>query len=312
MKNVTLRQIRIFSSAAKHSSFARAAEELSLTAPAVSMQIKELEQEIGAPLFSRIGRRVELTSAGEYFWVFARKIQATLTEADSVMQKLRGSESGTLRIGLVSTAKYSIPRMMGLFRDDHPNIQIRLDIGNRDQLIAKLRDGEIDLAVMGRPPKNLDTRAEVFAHHPHAFIAHPKHPLGPYTGIQASALNHEEMISREEGSGTRVIMERFLDQHRLKPSITMEMASNETIKQAVIAGLGISFVSLHTVGLEIEHGQLIILDIENTPVLRAWHVVALANRHLSPAAEAFRYFMLERGAQLLAEQFPHFQSLPNP
>jgi len=309
MKNLTLRQIRIFSSAAKHSSFARAAEELSLTAPAVSMQIKELEQEIGAPLFSRVGRRVELTSAGEYFWVFARKIQSTLSEADSVMQKLRGSESGTLRIGLVSTAKYSVPRMMGLFREDHPNIQIRLDIGNRDQLVTKLRDGDIDLAVMGRPPKNLETRAEVFAHHPHAFIANPKHPLAQYTGILASALNNEELISREEGSGTRVIMERFLEQHRLKPSITMEMASNETIKQAVIAGLGISFVSLHTVGLEIEHGQLIILDIENTPVLRAWHVVAMSNRHLSPAAEAFRYFMLERGAQLLAEQFPHFQSL---
>lgn len=307
MKNLTLRQIRIFAAAARHSSFARAAEELHLTAPAVSMQIKELEDEIGSPLFSRVGRRVELTSAGEYFWMFARRVQATLAEADSVMQRLKGAETGTLRIGLVSTAKYSIPKMLGLFRQDHPGIQIKIDVCNRDRLLELLRDGEIDLAVMGRPPKHLDTRAEVFAHHPHAFVAWPKHPLAQHTGIGSNALNSEEIISREEGSGTRAIMQAFFESHRVHPHITMEMASNETIKQAVIAGLGISFVSLHTVGLELEHGQLVVLDIEDTPVLRAWHVVALSNRHLSAAAEAFRYFMLEHGARLLSEQFPNLQ-----
>ena len=307
MKNLTLRQLRIFASAARQASFARAAEELHLTAPAVSMQIKELEQELGTDLFARIGRRVELTSAGEYFWVFVRKILSTLTEAESVMQRLQGAQTGTLKIGLVSTAKYSIPRMLGLFREEHPGVQIRIDVCNRDQLLTRLRDGEIDLAVMGRPPKHMDTRAEVFAHHPHAFVASPKHHLAQHKNIRAGALNSEELISREEGSGTKVIMQSYIEQHRLNPPITMEMASNETIKQAVIAGLGISFVSLHTVGLEIEHGQLVVLDIEDTPVLRAWHVVALAQRHLSPAAEAFRYFMLERGAELLSEQFPNLQ-----
>jgi len=309
MKNLTLRQIRIFSSAARLASFARAAEELHLTAPAVSMQIKELEQEIGTELFARIGRRVELTSAGEYFWVFARKILSTLTEAESVMQRLQGAQTGTLKIGLVSTAKYSIPKMLGLFREEHPGVQIKIEVFNRDRLLSRLRDGEIDLAVMGRPPKHMDTRAEVFAHHPHAFIASPRHHLAKHQGIRASALNSEELISREEGSGTRVIMQSYIEQHRLNPPISMEMASNETIKQAVIAGLGISFVSLHTVGLEIEHGQLVVLDIEDTPVLRAWHVVAMTQRHLSPAAEAFRYFMLERGAELLADQFPNLQDI---
>jgi DNA-binding transcriptional LysR family regulator len=309
MKNLTLRQIRIFSSAARHNSFARAAEELHLSAPAVSMQMKELEDELGTPLFGRVGRRIELTSAGEYFWVFAKKIHGTLCEAETIMQKLRGSESGTLKIGLVSTAKYSVPRMLGLFREAYPGVQIRLDVCNRHQLSERLRDGEIDLAVMGRPPRHLDTRAEIFAHHPHAFISSPKHPLAKKKHIRPSVLNGEEMISREEGSGTRAIMREFLEQHRLNPPITMEMSSNETIKQAVIAGLGISFVSLHTVGLEVEHGQLAVLDVDETPVLRAWHVVALAQRHLSPAAEAFRYFMLERGAQLLAEQFPTLQDL---
>ena len=309
MKNLTLRQLRIFASAARHASFAKAAEELHLSAPAVSMQIKEMEEEIGLPLFSRIGRRVELTSAGEYLLVFARKVQGTLSEAESVMQKLKGSETGSLRIGLVSTAKYSVPRMLGLFRERHPGVQIRLDICNRDRLIELLRQGEIDLAVMGRPPKHLDTRAEVFAQHPHAFIASPRHPLADREHIRAEALNNEEMISREEGSGTRVIMKAYMEAHRLRPPITMEMSSNETIKQAVIAGLGISFVSLHTVGLEVEHGQLVVLDIEDTPVLRAWHVVAMAHRNLSPAANAFRDFMLKNGAKLLAEQFPNLQSL---
>ncbi|MFZ9346875.1 MAG: Hsp70 family protein, partial [Burkholderiaceae bacterium] len=158
MKNLTLRQVRIFAAAARLSSFARAADELHLTAPAVSMQIKELEEEIGSPLFSRVGRRVELTSSGEYFLVFARKILTTLNEAESVMQKLKGGQAGTLKIGLVSTAKYSVPRMLGLFREEHPGVQIRIDVCNRDQLLELLRDGEIDLAVMGRPPKHLDTR----------------------------------------------------------------------------------------------------------------------------------------------------------
>ncbi len=311
MKNITLRQIRIFSSAARHSSFARAAEELHLTAPAISMQIKELEEEVGSPLFTRAGRRVELTSAGEYFWVYAKRMLGTIAEAESVMGKLRGTESGQLKIGLVSTAKYSIPRMLGLFREEHPGVQIQLNVCNREELVKLLRDGEIDLAVMGRPPKHLDTRADAFAHHPHAFIASPRHRLAKVSGILAESLTGEELISREDGSGTRAIMEHYLTQHRISPPITMEMSSNETIKQAVIAGLGISFVSLHTVGLEIEHGQLTVLDVEDTPVLRAWHVVSLTQRNLSSAAEAFRYFMLERGAQLLDQQFPNL-STSNP
>ena len=307
MKNLTLRQFRIFAAAAKHNSFARAAEDLHLSAPAVSMQIREMEQEVGAPLFARVGRSVELTSAGEYLLVFAKKIQLTLKEAEAVMQKLKGAETGTLAIGLVSTAKYFLPQMLGLFREEHPGVQIRIEVRNRQQLIALLRDGDIDLAVMGRPPKELDTRAEMFAHQPHAFIASPKHPLSKLDSILASALNDEELISREEGSGTRVLMRQFIAHHRLNPSITMEMSSNESIKQAVIAGLGISFVSLHTVGLETERGKLAILPIENTPVIRTWHVVALTQRNLSPAAEAFRYFTLERGAKLIEQQFPHLQ-----
>lgn len=308
MKNLTLRQIRIFAAAAKHSSFARAAEELHLTAPAVSMQIRELEEEVGTALFDRVGRRVELTSAGEYLLVFAKKLQLTLKEAEAVMERLKGTQTGSLAIGLVSTAKYFVPKMLGAFRVENPGVQIRIEIRNREQLTTLLRDGEIDLAVMGRPPRDLDSRAEPFAGHPHAFIASPDHPLAKYSNIAATAINQQELISREEGSGTRAVMKDFLDQYRLSPSVTMEMSSNETIKQAVIANLGISFVSLHTVGLETQHGELVVLDIEGTPVARTWHVVALSHRNLSPAAEAFRYFMLERGADFLQENFGHLLS----
>ena len=308
MKNITLRQIRIFASAARHSSFARAAEELHLTAPAVSMQIREMEEEPGVALFARIGRRVELTSAGEYFLVFARRVLSTLSEAESVMQRLKGAKTGSLKIGLISTAKYFLPKMLGAFRKEHEGIQIRIEVRNRDQLIELLRGGEIDLAIMGRPTRHLDTRAEVFASHPLAFIAPLNHRLAKHREIHTSALDTEELIIREDGSGTRYVMEKFFEQHKISPPVTMEMSSNETIKQAVSAGLGISFVSLHTVGLETAHGQLAILDIEDTPVMRSWHVVALNQRNLSPAAEAFRYFMLERGAELLADQFPHLQS----
>ncbi len=308
MKNLTLRQIRIFSSAARHRSFARAAEELHLTAPAVSMQIREMEAELGVALFARIGRRVELTSAGEYFLVFARRVLSTLNEAESVMQRLKGAKTGSLKIGLISTAKYFLPKMLGVFRREHEGIQIRIEVRNRDQLIELLRGGEIDLAIMGRPPRHLDTRAEVFASHPLAFIAPASHRLVHQREIHTSVLETEDLIIREDGSGTRYVMEKFFEQHKISPPVTMEMSSNETIKQAVAAGLGISFVSLHTVGLETAHGQIAILDMEDTPVMRSWHVVALTQRNLSPAAEAFRYFMLERGAELLAEQFPHLQS----
>lgn len=303
MKNLTLRQIRIFICAVKHMNFSKAAEELHVTAPAVSLQIKEMEEDIGVSLFLREGRRVELTSAGEYFLLYARRIMSTLKEASDTMDRLKGQDARILKIGLVSTAKYFVPKILAQFKQEYPKVQIRLEVRNRQQLVELLREGEIDVAVMGRPPQEIDTRVEAFADHPHAFIASPDHKLASMDNISPKQLNQFELITRELGSGTRHIMETFLAEHEASPVVSMEMSSNESIKQAVMAKLGISFVSLHTVGLELENRQIAVLDIQDTPVIRTWHVVALSKRNLSQAAEAFRYFMLDKGGQLLNEMF---------
>ncbi len=307
LKNLTMRQLRIFQSAARHGSFSKAATELSLTAPAISMQIKELESDIGVELFARIGRRVELTTAGEYFLVYAKRIASNLRDAELTLSKLRGNEAGLLKIGLVSTAKYFIPELLRRFRDEHFGLQVKLEVRNRDQMVELLRDAEIDIAIMGRTPADMDTRVEPFAAHPHAFIASPRHPLAGQQGLAPEVLNQMELISRESGSGTRAIMERFLRERGLTPRVSMEMSSNESIKQAVMADLGISFVSLHTVGLEVHYGKLVVLDIDQTPISRAWHVVALNRANHSQAAEAFRYFVLEHGAAILNELYTEFQ-----
>jgi DNA-binding transcriptional LysR family regulator len=294
MKNVTFRQLRVFAEVAKLLSFARAAEALHLTPPAVTMQVKELEAAVELPLFHREGRRVALTTAGEYFVVYARRLLATLKEAGDVMARLRGVEAGTLGVGLVSTAKYFVPRLLARFRDEHPNIDVRLAVAqNRQQLVELLQAGEVEMAVMGRPPKELALRSEAFAAHPLVIVAPPGHPLAALEHLSARALEPQRFIVRERDSGTRAAMEAYFRQHHIDPPAAMEMPSNETIKQAVIAGMGLAFLSLHTLGLELKAGVLRRLDVEGTPVMRTWNLVHAQGRTLSPAAEAFRYFMLE-------------------
>lgn len=303
MKGVSLRQLRVFASVARHLSFARAAEELHLTQPAVSMQVKDLEAAVSLPLFERAGRGVRLTTPGEYFLVYTRRVLSTLKEADTVMSGLRGLQTGRMTIGMVSTAEYFLPRLVARFRAEHPAVQMRLAVGNREQLVRQLRENEVDLAVMGRPPRDLDTRGEPFAAHPLSIIASPEHKLAGRRAIAPKALENEEFIVREPGSGTRAAMEHFFRDERISPPFAMEMTSNETIKQAVIANMGLAFVSLHTVGLELEAGQLVALRIAGLPIVRRWHVVNIQGKPLAPAAEAFRYFMLEQAEPLLAAQF---------
>lgn len=304
MKNATFRQLRVFNEVARQLSFAKAARALHLTPPAVTMQVKELEAQIGLPLFERSGRQVSLTTPGEYMLVYARKLLAVLKDAEDAAARLKRAEAGTLAIGMVSTAKYFLPRLLAEFRREHPHVEIRLAEGNREQLVRLLQANEVDIAVMGRPPRELATRAEPFAAHPHVFVAAPSHPLAQGEGrLDVEALRSHEFIVREEGSGTRAAMEAFLADARLEPRIAMAMSSNETIKQAVMAGMGVSFLSLHTLQLELEKGLLVVLDVEGAPVLRAWNVVHTLAKMLSPAAEAFRYFMLEHGEGFLARHF---------
>jgi DNA-binding transcriptional LysR family regulator len=303
MRAATLKQLRAFCAVTRHRSFAGAAEELHLTPPAVTMQIKELESVVGLPLFDRGARAATLTMSGEYLLVYARRVLGTLKEAEDAMARLRGAQSGRITIGMVSTAKYFLPRLLARFRAEHRGVEMKLAVGNREQLVRQLHDNEVDLAVMGRPPRELDTRAEPFAVQPHAVVASPEHPLARQRGIPPSALGAEEFIVREPGSGTRAAMEQFFREHHLAPPQVMEMTSNETIKQAVIANMGLAFLSLHTAGLEIAAGHLVVLDVVGLPLLRRWHIVNVRGKPLSPAAEALRDFVLQQGEALIAAQF---------
>jgi len=300
--NITFRQLRVFLEVAQQGSVTRAAEALHLTVPAVSMQLKEVESQVGLQLFDRSGRSIGLSTAGEYFVVHAKRLLAALRDAENAMGRFKRLESGLLTVGMVSTAKYFVPRLLAQFRDDHPGIDVRLVVtANREALLARMETGDVDISVMGRPPRELAARSEAFAAHPLVFVCPPGHELLRVGHPPVSALAPFPFIVREHGSGTRNAMEHFFVEHRFEPRITMEMGSNETIKQAVMAGMGVSFLSLHTVGLELKTGLLRLLDVEGTPVMRTWHVVHLQSKVLSPAAEAFRYFLIERGEAMLAE-----------
>jgi DNA-binding transcriptional LysR family regulator len=303
MKNATFRQLKVFNEVARHLSFIRAAENLHLTPPAVTMQIKELEGHVGAPLFERRGKQVSLTTTGEYMLVYARKILSTLKDAEDAAARLQRAEAGVLTIGLVSTAKYFMMKMLAEFRKKHPGVELKLALGNRDQLVQMLQNNEVDIAVMGRPPKELQTRAEPFAAHPHVFIAAPGHALTKQAQLTPEDLRLYDFIVREVGSGTRVAMEKFMADAKVEPRLNMQLKSNEMIKQAVMAGLGLGFISLHTIGQELSQGLIEILPVDGSPVVRAWNVVHTQSKMLSPAAEAFRYFILENGEAHLARQF---------
>ena len=305
MKNVTLRQLRVFASVARHQSFARAADELSLTPPAVSMQVKELEAQVGLPLFDRSRRHVGLTTVGEYVLAHTRRVLAVMRDAEDMVANLRGLQGGELDVGMVGTAEYFLPRLLAEFRREHPGIDIRLQVAsNRSQLVALMQQGDVELAIMGRPPTESATRAEPFALHPHVLVTAVDHPFTRLEQVPAAALAEEGFIMREPGSGTRAALDHFMHACRIMPRMVMQMSSNEAIKQAVMAGMGISLLSLHTIGLELRHRLIATPEVEGMPVMRRWHVVNNLAKTLSPAAEAFRYFILERGESFLAEQFP--------
>jgi DNA-binding transcriptional LysR family regulator len=305
LRALSLRQLRSFVEVSRAQSVGRAAQELHLTQPAVSMQIRDLEAAVGLPLFERMGRGLHLTTTGEYFLVYARRILATLKEAEDTIARLRGLKGGRVVIGMVSTADHFLPRLLARFRGEHPGIEIRLQLGNREQLVQALHANEVDLAVMGRPPAELGARAEPFAAHPLGVVASLSHPLARKRGLLPAVLAQEPFIVREPGSGTRAAMEEFFAAHHLAPQAIMQMSSNETIKQAVLADMGLAFLSLHTVAQELASRQLRALDVEGLPLMRRWHIVSQQARALSPAAEAFRYFVLEEGERLLSTLFRH-------
>ncbi len=299
MRNVTLRQMRVFTTVARHLSFTRAARELHLTQPAVSQQIKLLEAEVGMPLFEQIGRKVQLAPAGTELLRYAHQTIELLREAAESLAAMRGLKRGVLQLGAVSTAKYFAPSLLSAFTPAYPEVTIKFAVGNREEVIKHLAGNEIDLAIMGRPPRELDTDAAAFARHPLVIIAPPSHPLVGKRKIPLRELASEQFLIREEGSGTRASMEHVFRERRIPFRVSMEVSSNETIKQAVMAGMGLSFLSAHTIGLELAAGKLAILDVAGLPIMRDWYVIHLREKRLSPIAGAFRTFLLERGAGII-------------
>jgi len=301
LRNVSLRQLRVFEATARHLSFTKAARELHLTQPAVSMQVKELEQGCQIPLFERAGRGIRLTEAGEELARCAATIAGQVELTREHLDALRGLKAGLLKLGAVSTAKYFAPSLLSAFRRETPGISIRFSVGNRQEMIRQLADSQVDLMIMGRPPRELQTIAEPFARHPLVIVAPPGHPLARRKRIPLRDLAGESFLIREEGSGTRAAMEKLFRDRRFSYQASMEMSSNETIKQAVMAGMGISLLSSHTVGLELKAGKLVVLDVTGLPIVRDWYVIHLAAKRLSPVASAFREFLLTKASPLIGK-----------
>jgi DNA-binding transcriptional LysR family regulator len=298
MLHLTLRQLQVFESAATHLNFSVTAKQLFLSQPAVSMQIKQLEENIGLPLFEQIGKKVFLTEAGRELFHYSRNITQQLGEMEAVFDEMKGLEHGKLTISVVNTANYFTPRLLATFCRRHPNINVILQVANRDAVLKQLADNSTDLAILGQPPEGLDIIAKPFLDNPLVVIAAPDHPLAKLKRVKFARLAEETFLSREQGSGTRSAMERVFAQHKIQPHISMEMETNEAIKQAVQAGMGLGILSLHSIELELETKRIAMLNVENFPLMRNWFVAHRSNKRLSSAALAFKEFLLKDARNL--------------
>ncbi|MGH8369822.1 MAG: LysR substrate-binding domain-containing protein [Gammaproteobacteria bacterium] len=299
MRHATLRQLRIFEALARLGNYSRAAEEIHVTQPAVSVQMRQLEALVGLPLMEQVGKNLTLTAAGREVLAYSRRILEEQNQAEKAIAAMRGLEAGELSIAVVSTAKYFAPRLLMEFWHAYPGLQLKLNIQNRDLTLRSMSNNEVDLAIMGRPPEKMAVVAEKFAPHPHVIIAPAGHHLAARKRIQLEEIVNEPFLVRERGSGTRLLTDKLFAGHGLKLEPRMEIASNETIKQAVIAGMGLSLLSAHTLGLEGRVGRLIALHVEGLPLVRSWHVIHRKGKHLTPAANALREMLLKRGAKLI-------------
>lgn len=297
--NLTFRQIQVFTSVARHSSFTQAAKELHLSQPAVSMQVKQMEDQVGLPLFEQIGKQIYLTEAGQEIFHYSRAIQQLLAEAEEVVDELKGAHRGRLTISVASTANYFVPALFGIFHQRYPDVTVSLDVTNRETLLQQLNENEVDLVVMGQPPAEMDLEAGAFMENPLVVIAPPDHPLAQKKNIPMSRMEDEIFLTRERGSGTRSAIERFFDQHDVRLTTGMEIASNEAIKQSVQAGLGLGLLSRDTLELELALNKLVILDVEDFPIVRHWYVMHRRGKRLSPIAQAFKQFLLGEANDLL-------------
>lgn len=301
MLHLTFRQLSVFEAVARNLSFSRAAQELHLSQPAVSMQIKQLEENVGISLFEQLGKKIFLTEAGRELYHYSRVIAQQLNEVEAVLSELKGLKRGKLKISVASTANYFAPQLLATFSQRLPTITVSLDVTNRQALLLQLANNEMDMAIMGQPPDGLDLVAESFMDNPLVVIAPVNHPLVRKKSIPLERMQEETFLIREEGSGTRIAMERYFEAHGVRINTGMEMSSTEAIKQAVQAGLGLGVVSLNTVELELEAKRLKVLDVEGLPIRRHWYIVHRKDKRLSASALAFKNFLLDEAAALMGE-----------
>lgn len=304
MKHATLRQLKVFEAVARLSSYSRAAEELHLTQPAVSTQIRKLEGHAGLPLFEQLGRKIFLTAAGSELLHHSHLIIRQFEEAEAAMTHFKGVSGGRLNVAVISAGDYFLPSLLVEFARRHQGVEINLQVHNRGDLLHRLAENLTDLAVMVRPPEDADTEAEAFAPHPYLIIAPRGHALAAESGIPLQRLVREPFIVREAGSDTRHAMADALGRHGDKLNIALEVKSTETIKQAVIAGMGVAFLSGHTVSRELRDGSLVALDVAGFPMPLHWYLVQRRHKRLPPVARAFREFLLSEGAELLSRVVP--------
>lgn len=301
MRHATFRQLKIFETVASQLSFSRAAEELHLTQPAVSTQVAKLEEHAGVPLFEQLGKKIYLTPAGKEMLLFCKAISLQFQNVEEAMAQCKGVSGGTLKVGVISAGDYFFPRLLVEFANAHPGVTFNLAVHNREELLHELTNNLTDMAIMVRPPLEMDTVNAPFAPHPYVIVAAPDHPLAGKKRITMAQLAKEKFIARERGSDTWHSMEEAFGDNIDRLNIAMEIKSTETIKQAVIAGMGISFLSAHTIGMELKTKSLTVLDVVGFPVMLNWFVVHRQNKRLPPVAVAFKEFLMAQGAALIED-----------
>lgn len=297
MNQATLHQLKVFEAAARHSSFTRAAEELFLTQPTVSMQIKQLTKSVGLPLFEQVGKRLFLTEAGRELFATCRQIFETIAQFEMKVADLKGLKQGQLRLAAITTAKYFVPRLLGKFCQLYPGIDIALQVTNHERILERMVNNMDDLYIMSQVPEHLDVNLQPFMENPLVVFAPTDHPLAKEKDIPIERLANEPFIMREPGSGTRRTVQSLFDEHQIKVKVKLELGSNEAIKQAIAGGLGISVLSRHT--LMPNTPDIIILDVQHFPIKRTWYMVYPAGKQLSIVARAYFDYLLEAASKMV-------------
>ncbi|MEW5835425.1 MAG: LysR family transcriptional regulator [Pseudomonadota bacterium] len=297
LRHATLHQLRLFLAVASHGSFARAAQALHLSPPTLSLQVKQLSETVGEPLFEQLGKKIYLTAAGRTLADACQDIENRMEALVQELAALRGVEKGQLRVAILTTLKYVVPRLLGHFCAAHPGIDVALVVGNRETLLQRLADNQDDFYVMGQPPPGLNLESELFADHQLVLVAPPTHPLVGRRRIPAERLAREPFILREPGSGTRLSTEAFFAARGITLRTRLEIGSTEAIKQTVEGGLGLAVVSATAVRSELELGHLATLDVQGFPLSRSWHLVYPKGKKLSPVASAFKAWLFEHRVQ---------------